>query len=106
MDDADIADITDFRALDPDAASAVPECSGGRRAEPGGQSYRDDITGAALDPELVSSARSEETRFMESWRAWDVRPISERIARTGKRHIGGRWVGHNKGDAATPNVRS
>eukprot|EP00969_Alexandrium_andersonii_P305747 13515085-Alexandrium_andersonii.AAC.1 len=28
------------------------------------------------------------------------------FARAGKRPIGGRWVGHKKGDAETPNVRS
>eukprot|EP00969_Alexandrium_andersonii_P189636 8378817-Alexandrium_andersonii.AAC.1 len=70
--------------MDSDTASAVPECSGGCRAEPGGQTHRGDITGAALDPELVASARSEEIRFVESWHAWDVRPISERVARAGK----------------------
>eukprot|EP00969_Alexandrium_andersonii_P334866 14799670-Alexandrium_andersonii.AAC.1 len=37
MDDADIADITNFRAADSDAASAVPELPGGRRAGSGGQ---------------------------------------------------------------------
>eukprot|EP00969_Alexandrium_andersonii_P092917 4101526-Alexandrium_andersonii.AAC.1 len=51
-----------------DTASAVPEFSGGRGAGFGGQTYRDDITGAALDPELAAPARSEEIRFMESWR--------------------------------------
>eukprot|EP00969_Alexandrium_andersonii_P028377 1238775-Alexandrium_andersonii.AAC.1 len=68
MDDADITDIADFRAVDAATASAVSECSDGRRAGPGGQPYRDDITGAALDPELVAAARSEEIRFMEPWR--------------------------------------
>eukprot|EP00969_Alexandrium_andersonii_P088695 3913475-Alexandrium_andersonii.AAC.1 len=42
---------------------------------------------------------------MESWHVWDARPISEWFARAGKEPIGGRWVGHNKGDATTPNVR-
>eukprot|EP00969_Alexandrium_andersonii_P287452 12708339-Alexandrium_andersonii.AAC.1 len=37
MDDADIADITNFRAMDSDTASVVPEWSGDRRAGPGGQ---------------------------------------------------------------------
>eukprot|EP00969_Alexandrium_andersonii_P010831 471620-Alexandrium_andersonii.AAC.1 len=40
MGDADIADIADFRAADAAAASPVSECSGGRRAGPGGQPYR------------------------------------------------------------------
>eukprot|EP00969_Alexandrium_andersonii_P073502 3242351-Alexandrium_andersonii.AAC.1 len=60
MDDAGIADITNFRAMDSDTASAVPGLSGGRRAGSGGQTYRGDITGAALDSELVASARAEE----------------------------------------------
>eukprot|EP00969_Alexandrium_andersonii_P017916 784349-Alexandrium_andersonii.AAC.1 len=51
--DADITDIANFRAVDAATASAVSECSGGRRAGPGGQTYRGDITGAVLDPELV-----------------------------------------------------
>eukprot|EP00969_Alexandrium_andersonii_P146730 6488804-Alexandrium_andersonii.AAC.1 len=48
MDDASIEDITNFRAADSDTASAVPEVSGGRRAGPGGQTYRDDVTGGQL----------------------------------------------------------
>eukprot|EP00969_Alexandrium_andersonii_P318311 14060428-Alexandrium_andersonii.AAC.1 len=39
LDDADIADITNFQATGSDTASATPECSGGRRAGPGGQTY-------------------------------------------------------------------
>eukprot|EP00969_Alexandrium_andersonii_P321503 14205440-Alexandrium_andersonii.AAC.1 len=84
----------------------MSECSDGCRAGPGGQTYRDDITGAVLDPELVASARSEEIRFRESWHVWDVRPISERIARASERPIGGRCVDQNKGDAMAPYVRS
>eukprot|EP00969_Alexandrium_andersonii_P053978 2375001-Alexandrium_andersonii.AAC.1 len=60
MDDADIAHIANFRVMDSDTASAMPECSGDRRAGPGGQTFRGDITGATLDPELAASARSEE----------------------------------------------
>eukprot|EP00969_Alexandrium_andersonii_P181961 8040843-Alexandrium_andersonii.AAC.1 len=60
MGDADIADITNFRAIYSDTASAVLECSDGCRAGSGRQTCRGDITGAALDPELVASARSEE----------------------------------------------
>eukprot|EP00969_Alexandrium_andersonii_P301465 13326934-Alexandrium_andersonii.AAC.1 len=37
VDDADIADVANFRAVDAAAASAVSECSDGRRAGPGGQ---------------------------------------------------------------------
>eukprot|EP00969_Alexandrium_andersonii_P110977 4898635-Alexandrium_andersonii.AAC.1 len=37
MDDADILDISNFRAPESDTASAAPECSGGCRAGPGGR---------------------------------------------------------------------
>eukprot|EP00969_Alexandrium_andersonii_P256629 11345389-Alexandrium_andersonii.AAC.1 len=60
MGDADITDIADFRAADAAAAFVVSECSDCRRAGPGGQLHRGDIAGAALDPELVAAARSEE----------------------------------------------
>eukprot|EP00969_Alexandrium_andersonii_P197650 8731862-Alexandrium_andersonii.AAC.1 len=46
VDDADIANIANFRAADAAVDSAASECSDGRRAGPGGQPYRDDITGA------------------------------------------------------------
>eukprot|EP00969_Alexandrium_andersonii_P295708 13071210-Alexandrium_andersonii.AAC.1 len=58
--DADITDIADFRAADAAVASAVSECSDGRIAGLGGQPYRDDITGAVLDPELVAAASYED----------------------------------------------
>eukprot|EP00969_Alexandrium_andersonii_P138558 6127676-Alexandrium_andersonii.AAC.1 len=52
------------------------------------------------------AAGAEEVKFMQSWNAWDVRPVSERRARAGKGPIGGRWVGHAKGDSDVPDVRS
>eukprot|EP00969_Alexandrium_andersonii_P017182 751992-Alexandrium_andersonii.AAC.1 len=52
VDDADIADLADFRAAEATPASVGSECSDGRRAGPGGQPYRGDIAGAVLDPEL------------------------------------------------------
>eukprot|EP00969_Alexandrium_andersonii_P093145 4112528-Alexandrium_andersonii.AAC.1 len=61
MDDADIEDITDFRAAEEPPALAMSECSDDRQAGSNGQPYRDDITGAVLDSELVAAARSEET---------------------------------------------
>eukprot|EP00969_Alexandrium_andersonii_P254794 11262398-Alexandrium_andersonii.AAC.1 len=60
MDDADIEDITDFRAVEEPPASSMSECSDDRRAGPGGQPYGDDITGVVLDLELVAAARAEE----------------------------------------------
>eukprot|EP00969_Alexandrium_andersonii_P255936 11314351-Alexandrium_andersonii.AAC.1 len=102
MDDADIGDISDFRAAEEPPASSVSEYSGGRRAESGGQPYRDDVTGAVLDSELAAAARAVEIRFVEFWHVWGVRPISECFARAGKKPIRGRWVDHAKGDATTP----
>eukprot|EP00969_Alexandrium_andersonii_P191442 8455825-Alexandrium_andersonii.AAC.1 len=51
------------------------------------------------------AARAEEIKFTQSWNVWDVRPVSECKARTGKGPIGGSWVGHNKGDSDSSNVR-
>ena len=36
---------------------------------------------------------------------WEVRPISEFIAVTGKKPVNVRWVNLNKGDDQSPNVR-
>ena len=51
-------------------------------------------------------ARKEELVFMEEWQVWDVVPVAEAWAATGRKPIGGRWVDHNKGDTAAPNIRS
>eukprot|EP00969_Alexandrium_andersonii_P177037 7827853-Alexandrium_andersonii.AAC.1 len=62
MDDAEIAGIADFGALaekEP-GSPAWPEWSDGHGAGGGAQQLRGDITGAALPPELVAAARSEE----------------------------------------------
>eukprot|EP00969_Alexandrium_andersonii_P248304 10972323-Alexandrium_andersonii.AAC.1 len=67
LEDADVTDIADFRAADATPVSAVSERSDARRTGTGAQAYRDDVTGAVLDPELVAAARSEEIRFVESW---------------------------------------
>ena len=68
--------------------------------------YIDDVSGETLPAGLTHSARVEEIRFMESWHVWDVRPVAECWAATGRAPIGGRWVDHNKGDEQSPNVRS
>eukprot|EP00969_Alexandrium_andersonii_P161627 7143407-Alexandrium_andersonii.AAC.1 len=75
MDDMDIADIRAL-AVEEQMGPAWSESSDGRGTGSGGQLLRDDATGAALPPDLVAAARSEEIRFMESWGVWDVRPIS------------------------------
>ena len=43
---------------------------------------------------------------MRSWDVWETKPVSDCWAATGKAPIGGRWVDHNKGDDASPRVRS
>ena len=68
--------------------------------------YRDDITGQPLAPELCKAARQKELDYFESKKVWEVRPISEAKARTGKPPISVRWVEVNKGDDINPNVRS
>ena len=42
---------------------------------------------------------------MQDWKVWEVRPIAECKAVTGKAPIGERRVDHNKGDADIPKVR-
>ena len=68
--------------------------------------YRDDITGQPLDPELVRAARAKELEYFESKRVWVKRPLEEARRRTGKPPVTVRWVDTNKGDDINPNVRS
>ena len=72
----------------------MPELSG-----EGDSAYLDDVSGEVLPAGLTHDARVEELKFMKSWHVWDVRPVAECWARTGKAPVGGRWVDHNKGDA-------
>ena len=44
-----------------------------------------------VDAQLGVEARAEEVEFMRSWQVWDVRPVSEAWAATGKKPTGGRW---------------
>ena len=83
MGDAPIIDETDFGAFVGSGSEGLSwsESSGGHGPGGGSQSYWDDIAGAALPPELVSAARSEEIRFVESRGVWEVRPISECLSR-------------------------
>eukprot|EP00969_Alexandrium_andersonii_P274117 12115241-Alexandrium_andersonii.AAC.1 len=69
MDDAHITDVGGYSTLaeEESGGPAWSEWSDGRGAGAGLGRFRDDITGAALPPELVPAARSEEIRFMESW---------------------------------------
>ncbi len=66
----------------------------------------DEITGAALPPQLVQQARAEEIKFMLDWGVWERALITDCWAETGKAPIGSKWVDVNKGDATKPLIRS
>ncbi len=66
----------------------------------------DEITGAALPPELVRQARAEEIKFMIDWGVWERALVTDCWRETGKQPIGSKWVDVNKGDAANPQIRS
>jgi hypothetical protein len=66
----------------------------------------DEITGAALAPELVRQARAEEIKFMLDWGVWTRALVTDCWKETGKAPIGSKWVDVNKGDAKKPLIRS
>ncbi len=66
----------------------------------------DEITGAALPPDLVRQARAEEVKFMLDWGVWERALITDCWRETGKAPIGSKWVDVNKGDAMKPLIRS
>ncbi len=74
-------------------------------AWPMGEVY-DEITGAALSPELVRQARAEEIKFMLDWGVWERARTTDCWHETGKAPIGSKWVDVNKGDVKKPSIRS
>ena len=54
---------------------------------------------------LVRAARLEEREGVLKHRVFDKVPFDECYKNTGKAPIGTRWVGHNKGDKANPDIR-
>ncbi len=66
----------------------------------------DEITGAALSPELVRQARAEEVKFMLDWGVWERARVTDCWRETGKAPIGSKWVDVNKGDEKKPLIRS
>ena len=66
----------------------------------------DDASGEDLDPATVMAARREEIAYYKSMGAFTKVPISQCIARTGRKPIGVRWRDINKGDRYNVNVRS
>ena len=76
-----------------------------RFSENSGAEFWDEISGKALPPKLVKTARREELEFMDLWQVWDEVQTSECWQRTGKPPLGGRWVDTNKGNDSEPDVR-
>jgi len=71
-----------------------------------GETFRDDLTGQALNPELVRAARAKELEYFDGKNVWQLRPIDECRRITGKPPVTVRWVDVNKGDDVNPNIRS
>ena len=78
----------------------------GLRSLGGDPEYWDDVSGASLPAEAVKAARAEEVAFMEGWKCWQRVPYEEAVRCGGRKPIATRWVDVNKGDEATPDVRS
>jgi hypothetical protein len=66
-----------------------------------GRDYYDEITGAKLDPQKVFEAHRVEMEFMTTLNVWDVVPVDECWAETGRAPIGTRWIDQNKGRRET-----
>ena len=66
----------------------------------------DDASGEDLDPATVMTARREEIAYYKAMGAFTKVPISQCIARTGRKPIGVRWRDINNGDRYNVNVRS
>ena len=62
--------------------------------------------GGVLPLAEVNKARLEEISFMEKRGMWDLRPITECYAKTGKAPMSVRWVDTNKGDRIKMLIRS
>ena len=68
--------------------------------------FVDDLTGQPLPPDLCREARRVEIQYFRDKGVWDLKPIREALARTGRRPISVRWVEVNKGDSENPKIRS
>ena len=68
--------------------------------------YYDDISGEALNPQLVKKAREEEMREFKKHGVYTKVDIQEAWRVTGKGPIDVRWVDINKGDIKEPEYRS
>ena len=72
----------------------------------GEATYKDDLTGQLLPPDLVRAARAKELEYFEAKEVWNKRPVGEARRVTGKPPISVRWVDVNKGDNQCPHIRS
>ena len=72
----------------------------------GEPTYRDDLTGQLLPPDLVRAARAKELEYFNAKEVWLKRPVGEARRVTGKPPISVRWVDVNKGENQCPNIRS
>ena len=70
------------------------------------ETFRDDLTGQELDPQLVRAARAKELEYFDGKDVWQLRPVDECRRVTGKAPVTVRWVDVNKGDDVNPNIRS
>ena len=68
-------------------------------------SLTDDLSGEALDGQLVTIAKREEVTAIYRRTVWTEAPVADCIRDTGKPPIPVRWVSTNKGDKLHPNVR-
>ena len=68
-------------------------------------SLTDDLSGEALDGQLVTIANREEVTEIYRRTVWTEAPVADCIRETVKPPIPVRWVSTNKGDRLHPNVR-
>ena len=66
----------------------------------------DDVSGQALDPQLMMKARRDEIAYFKEMGVYEKVDIAEAWRETGKAPIAVRWVDINKGDSVNPNYRS
>ena len=66
----------------------------------------DDVTGAALNPNLVREARQKEMEYFQKMGVYKKVPRSKCFQQTGKGPIGVRWIDVNKQDEEDPLYRS
>ncbi|CAE8634939.1 unnamed protein product [Polarella glacialis] len=66
--------------------------------------FVDDISGEALPKHLVEAGRKLEMEFFHREVVYSKRPIAECWRCTGKAPVRTKWIDHNKGDRANPDV--